>query len=161
MEKIKKIIKNIVAVIVMISLIVIVFYQNRDRDFLKFGKSASEQTDKKFQKADTDSTGNRNTDICKVGDNIVHISPTALTTVNKNGNKEIIELLLKHGADINITDAYNWTALMFAARNGHSETVKLLIDNKADIKAINHNSDTAKTLAEKNNHYDIVNMISE
>ena len=89
MEKLKKFFKNTVAVIVMISLLVIVFYQNRDRDFLKFGKAESEQTDQEFQKADDISIGSQNTDICRVGDNIVHISPTALTTVNKNGNKEI------------------------------------------------------------------------
>ena len=74
MQKIKTIILNIVAVIVLISLMVIIFYQNRDRDFLKFGRSESKQTDQEFRKADLSSTGNRNTDIVAVGENIVHIT---------------------------------------------------------------------------------------
>jgi len=40
---------------------------------------------------------------------------------------------LKHGADVNIVDNDNQTALHFAASRGHSDVMKELLDCKADI----------------------------
>ena len=42
-EKILNILKNIASVIVIIAMLVIIFYQNRDRDMFKFGQSESSQ----------------------------------------------------------------------------------------------------------------------
>ncbi len=42
------------------------------------------------------------------------------------GNKEIVELLLTNGADVNYeADAYFYTALMIASGNGHAEICSL------------------------------------
>ena len=46
--------------------------------------------------------------------------------------EEIVELLIKAGADKDIQDENGWTALMFAAKKGHIKIVELLIKAKAN-----------------------------
>ncbi len=41
------------------------------------------------------------------------------------------ELLLDHGAQVDIQDSYGWSALMYASREGHTEAAKLLLDHDA------------------------------
>ena len=58
---------------------------------------------------------------------------TALHIAASEGYKEVVELLLKHGADVNAGVGYhNETAAVFALRGHHSEVVELLISNGAD-----------------------------
>jgi ankyrin repeat protein len=49
----------------------------------------------------------------------------------RNGHVEILELLLSHGATIDIGDRWERTPLMFAARMGHCEAVEILLDHDA------------------------------
>ena len=49
--------------------------------------------------------------------------------------KEITELLLSKGADVNIKDIQGKTALIFAATYGNKEIVELLLSNGADVNA--------------------------
>ena len=42
--------------------------------------------------------------------------------------KELVELLIKKGADVNAVSKYGGTALGLASRNGHMEIVNLLRD---------------------------------
>ena len=51
--------------------------------------------------------------------------------------------LLERGADVNIKDDLDNTALMAAARSGNIEIVKLLIDKGADVNAVNNYNETA------------------
>ena len=79
---------------------------------------------------------------------------TALTTSIRNqkpGLIQIVELLLKNEADVNLTiggyDGY--TALMDASKRGYSKIVGMLLDHGADIHIKNnHKSKTKRT----NNH---------
>ncbi|MGB8367217.1 MAG: ankyrin repeat domain-containing protein [Candidatus Babeliales bacterium] len=48
-------------------------------------------------------------------------------------NTEIVELLLKNGADPNLNDRYNQTALMIAVEWGNIDLVTLLIEHNANI----------------------------
>ncbi|KAE8153045.1 ankyrin repeat-containing domain protein [Aspergillus avenaceus] len=74
---------------------------------------------------------------------------TALRAASANGHKEVVQLLLKNGADANdallenekdadlrIPDmAYLPTALQGASWNGHDEVVQILLDHGADVNA--------------------------
>ena len=61
---------------------------------------------------------------------------TALLTSSWSGNKEIVELLLANGADVNYeTDAYFYTALMRASGQGHTEIARLSLIHSANINA--------------------------
>ena len=57
---------------------------------------------------------------------------TALLGVVEQGNKELVKMLIKAGADVNACNAQGSTALTYAVINGHTEIVKLLLEHKAD-----------------------------
>lgn len=59
---------------------------------------------------------------------------TSLMYACEKGYKEIVELLIEKGANINFKDNNNWTALLCACRNGYLEIVDLLINNGAKVK---------------------------
>ena len=52
-----------------------------------------------------------------------------------NGNVEIINVLLDHGASVNAEDHRGWTALFFACQDGHLPAIRLLLQRGADIHA--------------------------
>jgi len=47
------------------------------------------------------------------------------------GQKEVLEYLVRHGADINATDKYGITPLLSAIYEGHTDCVKLLLSKGA------------------------------
>ena len=59
-----------------------------------------------------------------------------MTAAAQGGHKNVIELLIKHGADVNLrdsgTDYPHETPLSTAAMMGHLETCQLLLDAGAD-----------------------------
>ena len=60
---------------------------------------------------------------------------TVLHHAVKNGKKEIIELLISNGADINSKDNNGYTPLHYATWNNDCSTLKLLISHGADVNA--------------------------
>lgn len=67
-----------------------------------------------------------------------------LVCARKDQNYLLIAfLLLKAGANVNLTNNYKTTALMAAARHGNKELVKLLITLGADVNAECLDGDTA------------------
>jgi len=53
-------------------------------------------------------------------------SNTALIFAASTNHVEVVKLLLKRGADVNIKNVYGYTALMYAVNNKHIEVVKAL-----------------------------------
>lgn len=51
------------------------------------------------------------------------------------GHPDAIEVLLAHGADVNLADASGVTPLMAAATQGHDEVVRLLVRRSASLAA--------------------------
>jgi ankyrin repeat protein len=64
-------------------------------------------------------------------------------------HKEIIELLIAAGADVNAKGIAEWTPLHNAAYNGHKEIVELLIEKGADVNAKDEDGGTPLDLAEE------------
>ena len=60
-----------------------------------------------------------------------------------NGRKEIVEMLLGNGADINTKDRYCQTGLILAVINDHNDIVETLLAKGADVNAKDHNDRTA------------------
>ena len=82
-----------------------------------------------------------------------------LSIAASKGNAAMADLLLKSGANINLTDKNGNTALMEAAKNGYGNVVKLLMSAGAKADAKNNDGMTAIALAEKNNKKDIASYI--
>ncbi|MGB7344458.1 MAG: ankyrin repeat domain-containing protein [Pirellulaceae bacterium] len=53
----------------------------------------------------------------------------------RNGDTEIVRLLISAGADVNVTNPRGHTVLYCAGGHGHAETVSLLLQHQADVDA--------------------------
>jgi len=76
-----------------------------------------------------------------------------------NSHLEIIELLISHGADINVKQQRGVSPLHSAAHNGNLAIVKLLIENGADKESIMDSGQTPKDMAREENHVEIVDFL--
>lgn len=90
-ERIIKILKYVASVIVMISMFVIIYYQNRDRDIFKFGKNESSQ----IMAANQDNLSGdefAKSDVQILGDKVAFLSPSFFNVMNKKAEGESIDL---------------------------------------------------------------------
>ena len=60
-------------------------------------------------------------------------SQTVLHVASKSASVEIVDLLVKHKADINANDADGFTPLHLAAMHGNIQVVKKLVETNADV----------------------------
>ena len=58
---------------------------------------------------------------------------TALIWAVRKGHRDMVQLLLNHGADINLHNPKEASALIAAARNHDNEMVRILLHNGADV----------------------------
>lgn len=65
----------------------------------------------------------------------------------ENNKSAVARSLIELGADIETTDVFGKTPLMYACKIASKEIVELLIKCKADIRAVNKVGDSAVTMA--------------
>jgi ankyrin repeat protein len=70
--------------------------------------------------------------------NMVTDNWTPLMEASRVGNREMIQLLVEFGADLNKTNSDKWTALMAASNNGCTEAVEELLQSRADPNKQDH-----------------------
>lgn len=78
-----------------------------------------------------------------------NLNKTALFIAAYNGDKEICEMLLAHGADPNAVDMHGNTALREAIGNRKEKIVQLLLSKGANPDHKNQDGTSVRNLAEK------------
>ncbi len=84
---------------------------------------------------------------------------TALIWAARNGQSEIVSLLLDGGANVNAITKDGFTALVHAIDNGHQETAHLLLKRGADPNLVEDNCSPAVSLAAGHGFVDLVRAI--
>lgn len=85
---------------------------------------------------------------------------TALTLACAGGHEELVELLIKRGADIEHRDKKGFTPLILAATAGHEKVVDILLNHGADIEAQSERTkDTPLSLACSGGRYEVVELL--
>ncbi len=84
---------------------------------------------------------------------------TRLHKASLKNQKEMVELLVRKGADLGEQDRYGFTSLHYAAQKGHLEVARLLIDLGANPAIQNHYDHTPLHWAAVKGHRDIVGLL--
>ena len=83
----------------------------------------------------------------------------ALHYACKNGQTDIVELLLKRHCNINQCSKLMKTPLILAVEGEHTEVVAMLLKNKCDINICNKDGHTARDIAVEKHFVDIENIL--
>ena len=73
--------------------------------------------------------------------------------------KEIAELLIDEGADMNARTQEGWAPLHWAVGNGYKENIELLIAKGADVNAKTKRGETPLDWVEEEKHKEIVDLL--
>jgi len=84
---------------------------------------------------------------------------TALHRAVISGHKDVVELLVVEGADIEAGDLAANTSLHYAAEKGHKEIAELLIAKGADVNAKDKRGRTPLWWAKRRGHPEIVELL--
>ena len=84
---------------------------------------------------------------------------TALAKAARQGNADIVRLLLAHGADANAN--FGSTALIAAASEGRTDVARVLLEAGADVRAKTKGGRTALIWAKEKGYTDIVKLLEQ
>uniref|UniRef100_A0A6C0I942 Uncharacterized protein n=1 Tax=viral metagenome TaxID=1070528 RepID=A0A6C0I942_9ZZZZ len=86
-----------------------------------------------------------------------------LYVASKNGDKDVVELLIERGANVEETDEQGQTALMIAIQenkeNSHLEVIKTLLKAGADLLYTDNTGRTALDWAQQNDDDDVIRLL--
>lgn len=137
-QKMLGIIKNIVAVIVVIAMFIIIYYQNRDRDIFKFGEGEGNE----LFSASQDGGAFYGGDIAVLEDKAAFLTTTNFNVVNKNGETESYPIAI---SSPNLHSKGEWAACYDAESKeikvfkNESDEYTVKTDNKIISAKINKN----------------------
>jgi len=77
----------------------------------------------------------------------------------QHGDRDIVKLLLKKGADVNAADKFGKTALMMASEKGYKEIMEMLLAKGADVNAKGKPGKTALMIATENGYEQVVKLL--
>uniref|UniRef100_A0A8C1TI15 Kinase D-interacting substrate 220b n=1 Tax=Cyprinus carpio TaxID=7962 RepID=A0A8C1TI15_CYPCA len=86
---------------------------------------------------------------------------TPLMLASEQGSLEIVQELIRRGANVNLDDVDCWSALISAAKEGHVEVVKELLENSAYIEHRDMGGWTALTWASYKGRVDVATVLLE
>ena len=84
---------------------------------------------------------------------------TALICAARSGHVEVVEALIKGGANVNRPDNHGRRALIHATEFGHVEVVEALLKNGANVQSKDNDSRTALMFAQHYEHIDVANVL--
>ena len=84
---------------------------------------------------------------------------TAIVVAAERNHKEIVQLLIDHGADINPRGEGGDSALLMASRFGYTEIVELLLDHGAKADIQDRRGSRALSAASKRGHKGVVDLL--
>jgi len=84
---------------------------------------------------------------------------TLLMNAAHLGQERVVELLLQHGAEIDMESSKGVTALMLATACGHARVVELLLQRGAQVDMQNSSGNTALKSAAQEGHERVVEML--
>lgn len=85
----------------------------------------------------------------------------ALVIVAREGNEDLIDILLELGVDINAKNVEGETALIWAAIGGRLKTITHLLEKGASIDAVDNNGFSALHFAVSQQHQEAVKLLLE
>jgi Ankyrin repeats (3 copies)/Ankyrin repeats (many copies) len=99
--------------------------------------------------------------ICAQDINAHYCLLTPLHAASASGHAEVVHLLLRHNAEVNIrcTSGARWTPLLSASRFGHANVVQLLLEHGADVTAQNVHNCTSLWFASYGGHVEVVRLL--
>lgn len=86
---------------------------------------------------------------------------TPLILASEENNYDMVSLLLKNNAQVDVTDYFGYTPFIIAAENGYLFLMRLLLKNGADINHETGTNETALSVALSNEHVLTVNFLLE
>lgn len=91
--------------------------------------------------------------------NYVSDEGTALMAAVVKGNIALVELLINHNANLDLTNSNGTTALMYAVKFNNYEITKLLIEHKSNKTILDKEGKTAFEYAVFSNNEKIINLL--
>mmetsp|Transcript_5278 Transcript_5278/g.8666 ORF Transcript_5278/g.8666 Transcript_5278/m.8666 type:complete len:1516 (-) Transcript_5278:122-4669(-) len=96
---------------------------------------------------------------CQFKDDLYTPLHTACSSSSNSGSLEVLNLLLKRGADGNACNKWRETPLLIAANNGHHAAVNALLEHGADPSLCSEAGWSALTFAAHKGYNDIVTLL--